>query len=192
MWVFDVFRSVSKAVALLFGHRPKKGPRSSRSSSCNFYKDNANQDQHRLDFTNYPIYAKILFTHASNAKPLYLFPTWSKKPLIEAKKIPQEENEGFKAICKVYSVSPILRGVQIKYYRLNKGLSQPIACFSLVKNIQLRLCVKNLLDDIESIFSEEMSGSERGFFKSVETTHSSIVYDFSDNDEDLRFIECKE
>jgi hypothetical protein len=101
MWVFDVFRSVSRAVALLFGHRPKKGPRATRTSFCTFYKDYTNHDQEGFESPKYPIYAKILFTHVLNAKPIYVFPTWSRKQTIEARKVIQDDNEGFKAIRNV-------------------------------------------------------------------------------------------
>lgn len=122
MWVLDVFRSVSKGVALLLGHRPKRVPKMYRIPNSQPHSVLIQHQPKQFNLNNLPLYSKFIQADLSYNKRFGL----SKLNLIK------EQNEGFKAIRKFYSVSPKPQGPQVHYFKLEKELKHTIACFTLV------------------------------------------------------------
>jgi hypothetical protein len=175
MWVLDVFRSVSKGVALLLGHRPKRVPKMHRILNSQTHSLLIKHQPKKFNLSNLPLYSKFIQADLSPSKQSRL----SKLHLIK------EQNEGFKAIRNFYSVSPKPQGPQVHYFKLEKEVKNTIACFTLVNAMQHRIAVSRILEDLQSIFSEILSSSDEGPWNSVVTTHSSMISDVSDLEDDL-------
>jgi len=174
MWVLDVFRSVSKGVALLLGHRPKRVPKMYRIVNSQAHSLLIQHQHKQFNLNNLPLYSKFIQADISTNKQFRL----SKLHLIK------EQNEGFKAIRKFYPVSPKPQGPQVHYFKQGKEFKDTMACLTLVNSMQHRIAVNRILEDLQSIFSEILSSSDEGPWNSVVTTHSSMISEVSDLEDD--------
>ena len=170
MWVLDVFRSVSKGVALLLSHKPKRIPKLHRLLPSTTYPLFLKSHPNQIDYTNNSLFPKYLQSNLNYTKHIQF----------KTKHLIQDTSEGFKAICKHYLVNPKPKGPQAKYFKLGKDPNQTIACFTLVILMQHRIAMSRIIESIQSIFSELVSSSEEGIWSSVVTTHSSVISDMSD------------